>query len=111
MSTFIAELMEIAQSVIPEADHADIAPSPTRGFRLSWKTLDDPERPSKRAQPVMVELHPDFMDGRLPQHVTPELRKEFASFIRAKRAAFNPRTTRDRQDSHTADHWIFPPEC
>jgi len=108
MSSFIEELLEIAAAIIPEADVAEIDPKTKRAIRLSWKTNDDPSRPNKRFQPVVIELRNDFTD--LPNHVSSELREEFSSFIRNKRKQFKPRTTDNPEKPHTADYWIFPPE-
>jgi len=111
MSAFMQELLEIALEVMREVDKHDISPPPERMIRLSWKTNDDPDRPSRRAQPVIIELHEDFMVGReLPEHVPPKIRKQFAAFIRQQRARFKPRTTENPHQSHTVDRWVFPPE-
>jgi len=109
MSAFMQELLEIALEVMPEADNHEILPPPKRAMRLSWKTNDDPDRKNKRFQPVIIELNEFFMQGDLPEHVPTKLREEFAAFVSHKLQQFNPRTTDSPHQSHTADHWIFPP--
>lgn len=111
MSVFMQELLKIAKDVFPGADQAEILPGPKRALRLSWKTYDDPKRPSKRYQPIIIELRADFMPGALPEHVSAGLNKEFAAFVRHIRARFKPRTTESKKQAHTPDHWIFPPDA
>jgi len=107
------ELRDIAKKIIPEADYADII---NNSIRLSWKTNDDPERPNKRFQPVIIEIQYDRLNpyginsGELPDNVSPEIGKEFAAFVREKRAQFNPRTTKYTEEPHTPENWVFPPE-
>lgn len=110
MSTFLQELLDIALVVMPEVDQHEFAEAPRRGFRLSWKTHDDPHRPSKRVQPIVVELHQDFLDGGTPKHVSPEIAEKFASFIRDKRAQFRPKATERAEQTPTPERWTFPPE-
>lgn len=107
------ELINIAKEIIPEAD----IEMENNLLRLSWKTNDDPDRPEKRYQPIIIEIHEELLDfilrinsGKFPQHVSPELRKEFSSFLRYKRSQFNPCTTENLNKSHTPEYWVFSPE-
>lgn len=113
MSLFMKELLDVAKDIIPEAD---IAETENNIIRLSWKTNDDPDRPNKRFQPVIIEIHDDFLSplrtssGKLPENISPEIRKEFTSFVRNKRTQFKPRTTKNNQEPHAPDRWVFFPE-
>jgi hypothetical protein len=114
MSLFMEELLDIAKKIIPEADYTEIE---NNIIRLSWKTNDDPKRPNKRLQPVIIEIQNDYLtpsginSSKFPDNVSSKIRKEFAAFIRDKRAQFTPRTTKDNQESHTPDYWVFSPEA
>ena len=103
----LQKFIEIIKSEIPEADDIEIAEEPRKAIRISWKTNDDDLRPSKRFQPIVIELYKDI---ELPTDFGQKIYEEFAAFIRNKRANFKPRTTENRQKSHTADFWVFPPE-
>ena len=103
----LQKLVEIIKSEIPEADEIEIAKEPRKAIRVSWATNDDESRPNKRFQPVVIKLYKGL---KLPADFGDELCKKFATFIRNKRRNFKPRTTENRQESHTPDYWIFPPE-
>jgi len=110
MSSFIEELLEIAKKIIPEADKTSINYK-TNEIKLSCKAERDPLRRHKRLQPIIIQIDIDCLPLRqIPDHVGDKMRVEFASFISNKRAQFNPRTTKHRDESHTPEIWIFPPE-
>ena len=113
MAELIDQLFEIAKPLFPEADKASIDPLPNgkKGMRFSWKTNDDPLRPSKRFQPVLIVMHEDFHTSAFAQKPAAVIHKEFAAFVRNKRAQFNPRTTSHPGESPTEDVWVFPPDC
>jgi hypothetical protein len=112
MSTFMQELAAIATRHFPDDADITIDPDTHQRIRVSWKTNDDPSRSSKRVQPIIIELHEDFLNiTNPPDHVSPEIGEEFSAFIRKKRAQFKPRTTEEPNQTHTPDKWIFPPTC
>lgn len=112
MSAFLRELLEITKTMFPGADQAEILPLPKRALRISWKTHDDPDRPNKRYQPIIIELHPDFLAAApLPDHVNAAVNREFTAFLSSQRAQFKPRTTESPKHPHTPDHWTFRPSA
>jgi len=113
-TSFMEELFKIAREIITEADVAEIE---NNIIRLSWKTNDDFNRPNKRFQPVIIEIRNDYLEpptvnsSKFPEHASPKIRIEFATFIRDKRAQFNPRTTKNNEEFNAPERWIFVPEA
>ena len=111
MQELFSSLMATVKSEFSNADIEKNQVKNEPAISVSWKTLDDPLRPSKRFQPVIIKLHEDFATSELAKRSFSEINKEFTEFIRNKRSQFKPRTTSKPDEPHTADYWIFPPEC
>ena len=108
MTDFIASLFEVARPQFPDGTDAVLE---NERMRFSWKTNDDPSRPSKRAKPVVITLHEDFRTSELGKRPLAEIHEEFAAFIVIKRAQLNPCETDHANQTHTPEHWIFPEQC
>ncbi len=107
----IFTLLYIVRQEIPEAETKLIDDGVEKSIRVSIKAPHDPERPSKKLQPIIIKLHEDFATSEFSKRPFSEIRKKFTSFIKNKRAKFNPRTTQHANEPHTADYWVFPNEC
>lgn len=103
------KLLDIVRQKIPEAE-SNLSDD-GKLIRVSIKAPHDPDRLFKRFQPIIIKLHEDFATSEFSKRPFSEISKEFASFIKNKRAKFNPRTTHDSYETHTADFWVFPNEC
>ena len=101
------QFIDIIKSEMPEVDKIEIAEYPIKAIKLSWKTNDDESRLSKRVHPIVIKSF-DGID--FSSNVGDEICIKFTAFIRNKRANFKPRTTKNTQESHTPEYWIFPPE-
>ena len=101
------QFIDIIKTEFPEVDDICVSEGTRKAVRISWKTNDDDSRKNKRCQPIIIQLNEDFdFTGDLGD----KLSKEFAAFIRNKRANFKIRTTNDRNETPTPEYWIFPPE-
>ena len=109
--TILISLLDIVHQEIPEAEIKPFDYGVEKSIRVSIKAPYDPERPSKRFQPIIITLHEDFVTSEFSKRPFSEIRKKFTSFIKNKRAKFNPRTTQHANEPHTADYWVFPDEC
>ena len=107
----ISELLDIVRAEFSSSgDSVEFVPE-GKFIQIMQRTMDDPSRPSKSWQPVNIGLHEDFSSSPFAHLPTSEIRREFITFIRKKRAQFQPRTTSDPFEPHTAECWIFPAEC
>jgi len=108
----LSQLLDNVKEELPDGTEVKLS---QRGneqiIRVSWKTLDDPLRKSKRFQPIIIQLHEDFSTSEFAKRPFLEINKKFTAFIRKKCAEFTPRTTDNSNELHTVDYWIFPPEC
>lgn len=108
----LSQLLDTVIAELPEEAEVKLSPPGTNPrIRASWKAPCDPLRKSKRFQPIIIQLHEDFSASELAERPFLEINKVFAAFIRKKCDKFIPRTTDSSNESHTADYWIFPPEC
>lgn len=108
------DILNVMLKVLEEQfKNADIRPMPNGqfGFHVSEKTNNDPARPSKRYQPIIIQLHEDFGTSEFIKRPLSEIQKEFSAFVVNKRSKFNPRETKNLNDSHTPEYWIFPEQC
>lgn len=99
-------LFDIIKKEMPQVDQFEIADPPRNAIKISWK-INDKSRTSKRVQPIIIE----FIDGiDFLGDSWDKFSVKFSAFIRQKNADFKPRTTKNSQESHTPEYWMFPPE-
>jgi hypothetical protein len=102
----LEELRALVRPLFPEADVKVV----DSAVRVSWRTNDEPARPNKRVQPILISFGEEVMDNltRAEVRELPErLAEAMVTFVSGKLATFQPRTTSGRHESHVPEEWVY----